>query len=221
MLQLASCYGTLPSLLYLDLGSDYTSIQKQILDSEETELGETRSVTRKKGEPTKLRQYIDTLNDSEKEDMVNRCSRMGVILNFHASNDSHLTFAEPFIQKFQRVRKLAGFDSLKLNFSDYSLSARLSDNILNNTPILYMREKQDVLSITPMNLLMGRTNFSHPLLSHVEQFDSSSVKELNQISYLSQQAYYRFYQQRLQKILEFYNKKYTHISEVVSKMLSD
>ena len=67
MLQLASCYGTLPSLLYLDLGSDYTSIQKQILDSEETELGETRSVTRKKGEPTKLRQYIDTLNDSEKE----------------------------------------------------------------------------------------------------------------------------------------------------------
>ena len=220
LLLLASCYGTLPSLLYLDLGSDYISVQKQILDSEEDAVGESRSVTKQKGQPTKLRKYIDTLNDEEKEKMVRSCSKFGVILNFHASQDSHLTFAEPFIHKFKVIRKLAGFDSLKMNFEDYNLSARLSDNVLNNTPLLFMRDREDVLPITPMNLLMGRTNLTHPLLSHVEPFDESSIQELNKMSYLGQQAYFKFYQARLQHILEYYDKKPTYISEVLGRPLS-
>ena len=217
LLLLASCYGTLPSLLYLDLGSDYISVQKQILDSEEESVGESRSVTKQKGEPTKLRRYIDLLDDAEKEKMVRSCSKFGIMLNFHASQDSHLTFAEPFIHKFKTIRKMAGFDSLKLNFEDYNLSARLSDNVLNNTPLLFMRDREDVLPITPMHLLMGRTNFTHPLLSHVEPFDESSIQELNNMSYLGQQAYFEFYQARLQHILEFYDKKPTYISEVLGR----
>ena len=51
--------------------------------------------------------------------------------------------------------QLAGFDKLKLNFEDYSLSARLTDNVINSSPLLYMRNKEEIHQICPMNLLLG------------------------------------------------------------------
>ena len=222
LLSLAACYGNVPSLLYLDLGSDYVSVQRRILETEEEEedidLAETRSATKsKKKQPTKLRKYIEALNDVDKEKMVKKCAKFGTVLMFHASNDSHLTFAEPYIAKFNKVRKLAGFDKLKLNFEDYSLSARLTDNVINSSPLLYMRNKEEIHQICPMNLLLGRLTIHNPILSSVAPFNTSSITELIDLAYFIQQAYFQFYQERLQKILEFYDKKASSLPEVLGR----
>ena len=224
LLSLAACYGTVPSLLYLDLGSDYVSVQRHILETEEEEeevdLAETRSATKnKKKQPTRLRKYIETLNDADKEQMVKKCAKFGTVLMFHASNDSHLTFAEPYIDKFNRVRELAGFDKLKLNFEDYSLSSRLTDNVINSSPLLYMRDKDEIHQICPMNLLLGRVTLPNPILASVAPFNTSSITELIDLGFYIQQAYFQFYQERLQKILEFYDKKATKLPEVLGRAM--
>ena len=224
LLSLAACYGTVPSLLYLDLGSDYVSVQRRILETEEEEedvdLAETRSATKsKKRQTTKLRKYIDALNDTDKEEMVKKCARFGTVLMFHASNDSHLTFAEPYIDKFNRVRELAGFHKIKLNFEDYSLSARLTDNVINSSPLLYMRDKEKIHQICPINLLLGRLTVHNPILASVAPFNTSSITELIDLGFYIQQAYFQFYQERLQRILEFYDKKATKLPEVLGRAM--
>ena len=89
---LGATYGCIPSLLYLDMASEYQSTQKEILERDSQEhgqLGETRAATvRNRGrKQTKLRHYMDTLEDEERQKMVDRCESFGTTLLFHAAWD--------------------------------------------------------------------------------------------------------------------------------------
>ena len=222
LMALGATYGCIPSVLYLDMAAEYQSTQKEILERDSQEygqLGETRAATvRNRGrKQTKLRRYMDTLEDEERQKMVDRCERFGTTLLFHAAGDSHLSFSEAFIHRFRLAHEMSGFHKLKLDFTDFCLAVRLTDHILNSSPLLVMRDREAVFQVAPVNILMGRLDLVQPLLADVSEFDHSSIRELSKLAHLAQQGYIAFYQLRLTHILEYYNKQGTDTSKVLGR----
>ena len=82
-----------------------------------------------------------------------------------------------------------------------------------------MRDKDEIHQICPMNLLLGRVTLPNPILASVAPFNTSSITELIDLGFYIQQAYFQFYQERLQKILEFYDKKATKLPEVLGRAM--